>query len=344
MDSDFIISVSKTTLQIGEQIKISSSKAGVSFELVGGEDYASIEGNTILALNPGSFQLRGILDNRLSNTLSLTIEEKDPYATLSKEEFYKNYRPAISSSDAKYRSLHSFLSGSLTPQKDIPTIVINPPMEEGKYVRNTTALYSEEKQAYTVLNFKGEEEYKIYKEGAYITLSEVAAYVFAFGDAPKNTIASKNINAPATNPWGEYLRLNNTYYSSDTTKYPYEPLLPNAYNTNNQSGTIRYYEMDIGTTGTSVGYNPGIYNNGKEVNRGTARLVYSKLNEDNQAITNTKDRFVFYTYNHYNDFQEYLNYHDGWGKRFGKVSAGGKMNSSSGPNPTPYEEVIRKSF
>ena len=34
------------------------------------------------------------------------------------------------------------------------------------------------------------------------------------------------------------------------------------------------------------------------------------------------ERYVFYTYNHYNDFQEYLNYDNGFSIRFGNESAG----------------------
>ena len=49
-----------------------------------------------------------------------------------------------------------------------------------------------------------------------------------------------------------------------------------------------------------------------------ARMIFTY----DKSITKIDDRYVFYTYNHYNDFQEYLNYHDGWGVRFGNESAG----------------------
>jgi hypothetical protein len=48
---------------------------------------------------------------------------------------------------------------------------------------------------------------------------------------------------------------------------------------------------------------------------------------------------VFYTYNHYNDFQEYLNYFGGWGKMFGNITGGGKISSKTECNPTPYVPV-----
>jgi uncharacterized protein YxeA len=49
--------------------------------------------------------------------------------------------------------------------------------------------------------------------------------------------------------------------------------------------------------------------------------------------------YVFYTYNHYNDFQEYLNYAGGWGEKFGNITGGGKISSTTDYNPTDYVEV-----
>ena len=47
-----------------------------------------------------------------------------------------------------------------------------------------------------------------------------------------------------------------------------------------------------------------------------------------------------YTYNHYNDFQEYLNYYGGWGEMFGNITGGGQISSKYDYNPTPYVEVV----
>ena len=62
-------------------------------------------------------------------------------------------------------------------------------------------------------------------------------------------------------------------------------------------------------------------------------------------ITSLEDRYVFYTYNHYNDFQEYLNYQNGWGEMFGNITGGGDI-SSYDPNfpPTDYVPSIRSSL
>ena len=73
------------------------------------------------------------------------------------------------------------------------------------------------------------------------------------------------------------------------------------------------------------------------------RIVYSRYYADTWEEVRPEDRYVFYTYNHYNDFQEYLNYKNGWGEIFGNITGGG-TNSSKDPNqcnPTPYVETVR---
>lgn len=128
-----------------------------------------------------------------------------------------------------------------------------------------------------------------------------------------NIVKIVQVKKQAISTWGEYGRINNTTFSGDTSKYPYEPELP----------TIKintFHETDFGTTGNySTGtYEQTIYNDGSYITRGAARMVFT-CDSDVKRID---DRYVFYTYNHYNDFQEYLNYHNGWGLRFGNESAG----------------------
>ena len=53
---------------------------------------------------------------------------------------------------------------------------------------------------------------------------------------------------------------------------------------------------------------------------------------------------MFYTYNHYNDFQEYLNYEGGWGQMFGNITGGGTISSKYNYNPTPYVAVAEGYF
>ena len=104
-----------------------------------------------------------------------------------------------------------------------------------------------------------------------------------------------------------------------------------------------YFEIDLGTTGTDCdpSYSPRVYNNGSTIVRGAARIVYSRCDLNRNEIIDINERFVFYTYNHYNDFQEYLNYYGGWGEIFGNITGGGEISSKYNYNPTQYVEVIK---
>ena len=99
--------------------------------------------------------------------------------------------------------------------------------------------------------------------------------------------------------------------------------------------------MDVGTTGTDTGngYAVAPYNNGVKITRGAARIVYTKQDLDLDGVIEIGETYLFYTYNHYNDFQEYLNYEGGWGEMFGNVTGGGTISSKYDYNPTPYVEV-----
>jgi hypothetical protein len=65
---------------------------------------------------------------------------------------------------------------------------------------------------------------------------------------------------------------------------------------------------------------------------------------DRDGVIEVGENYVFYTYNHYNDFQEYLNYEGGWGEMFGNITGGGTLSSKYDYNPTPYVEVTHRSF
>jgi hypothetical protein len=210
------------------------------------------------------------------------------------------------------------------------------------YLKNSHRNYSGDGNTYLILNANGEVVNTIYKGGAYVTLEEVAAYLFAFGDIPANYTSNKK-GSPSTSIWGEYLRLNNTQFSGSTTKYPYEPELPNI---SGCGGDLDYFEIDLGTSGTDTGngYKISKYNDGKTITRGAARIVYSRYDANGNNIIDIDEKFVFYTYNHYNDFQEYLNYENGWGEMFGNITGGGTLSSKTDYNPTPYVDVILENF
>ncbi len=268
----------------------------------------------------------------------------DPYVNVDVSEFYQNYTPAVSYMDSYYRSLHNLMSGTIADQDQEPTISVNRPIdpESGRYLRNTTYLFSADGNTYYVVDADGDIAMEIYRGGAYIMLEEVAAYVFAFGEPPVNHSYSKKTK-PTSSVWGEYLRVNHTQFSGSTAKYPYEPMLPNI---SGCGGDLVYYEMDIGTTGTDCdpSYEITVYNDGTTITRGAARIVYTRQDLDGDGVIELGETFLFYTYNHYNDFQEYLNYEGGWGEMFGNITGGGTLSSKTDYNPTDYVSVVGVPF
>ncbi len=272
--------------------------------------------------------------------------DADPYTAVNKEAFYANYTPACCLTNAKYRSQHGLLSGS----KEVPGQFAQDagyrPMSDGKFIRNTSAYYLDGGSTYVITDADGKEVMRIYKGGAYITLEEVAAYMYAFGGTsdsiPANYTVSKKTR-PLESIWGEYLRVNHSKFSGNTAKYPYEPELPNI---SGCGGDLQYYEMDIGTTGTVTpgDYAVKTYNDGVVITRGAARLVYARQDKNRNGIFEADEVHVFYTDNHYNDFREYLNYYGGWGQIFGNVTGGGEYSSKTNCNPTSYPATAYEEF
>lgn len=284
-------------------------------------------------------------ENETNRDTEVQIPTSDPYVGMTKAEFYANYKPATCLADALYRSQHGFLSGSLDIPGQYAQDAAYRPMEDGKYVRNTDSYYLDSGDTYVVVDSYGKEVMRIYKGGAYITLEEVAAYMYAFGGTkdgiPANYTSSKKTK-PTGSIWGEYLRVNHSYFTGSTTKYPYEPELPNI---SGCGGDLQYWELDIGTTGTiTPGYKGKLYNNGTTITRGAARVVYARQDLNGNGIYEQNEIYVFYTHNHYNDFREYLNYYGGWGEMFGNVTGGGVFDSKTNCNPTPYVPTAYRSF
>lgn len=271
--------------------------------------------------------------------------DTDPYEGVNKDTFYAEYTPACCYTDACYRTEHYLLSGMLEVPGQYVEEAENPPMEGKMYIRNTESIYLDDGNTYVVVDSYGREVLRVYKGAAYITLEEVAAYMYAFGgsaeDLPANYTTKKSTNV-GTNPWGIYLRANHSYFKGDTKKYPYEPELPNI---SGCGGVLQYFEMDIGTTGTETpGYAPHLYNDGKKIERGAARIVYARQDLNGNGVYEENEVYVFYTHNHYNDFREYLNYYGGWGQMFGNMTGGGSYSSKTDYNPTPYPKTAYQSF
>ena len=267
-----------------------------------------------------------------TNELGLEID------AVTADRFFRDSDPAASREEALSRAEIGEIAGSDIVPDQAPTISSYQPMIDGQYVKNADSYYIDN-NTYVVVNAYGQEVLRVYRGGGYITLEEVAAYVYAFGEVPANHSNSKKTR-PKNSIWAEHLRVNNTKFSGSTTKYPYEPELPRI---SGCGGDLQYWEMDIGTTGTDCdpGYRAQLYNDGNTITRGAARIVYTWNDLNRNGRTDATDLvFVFYTYNHYNDFQEYLNYFGGWGEKFGNVTGGGTLSSKTDYNPSPYVPVV----
>lgn len=268
---------------------------------------------------------------------SHTCPEEDPYVGVDKEAFYAEYEPACCNQDAINRSKHGLLSGLLHVPGQYVQEAEARPQADGKFIRNTASVYLDNGNTYVIFDASGRETLRIHKAGGYITLEEVAAYMYAFGGSegrfPAN-YTSKKLTNIGTSIWGEYVRGNHSHFIGNTDRYPYEPELPNI---SGCGGSLQYFEMDIGTTGTvTEGYHARPYVQNGKITRGAARLVYAREDLNGNGTYEINEIYVFYTHNHYNDFREYLNYYGGWGEVFGNETGGGKLSSKTEANPTPY--------
>ncbi len=277
-----------------------------------------------------------------SSSSSSSSEELtyDPYTDVTFDDFYASYTPATSYKDAYYRTQHGFMSGSIAETQDgYYPHANNKYTENDKYVKISDGKYTyRDDGGYESFVINGTDT-KIYYGGGYILLEEVAAYIQAFGEVPPNNNYDKGSSGKqeAIATWGRYGRVNVGYFSGDTSKYKYEPLLP-------ELSTKSYIETDIGSLGgfDCNGTVSPYYDNGR-INRGVCRIVYTSTYKNGTPIKDIKERHVFYTYNHYNDFQEYLNYDCGWGTRFGNESAGNNYNYYNPSNPpSDYPNVVLK--
>ena len=342
---EIVLTVDRPELFVGDvatlefEIHPDSASCNIVFSVVEGEGVVSIAGNRITAIGAGQVRIVGRIGGTVSNEITVTVALFDPYTELTRDEFYENYTVATSYSDACLRSEYGYMSGYLTVPDQAPTVSKDRPAENGVLIRNDNFLYTDSGNGYVVTDSAGVEVLRVYRGGAYITLEEVAAYIYAFGEIPANYSSGKKATATLLGKWGEYLRLNHSRFNGNVTKYPYQPILPNI---SGCGGTLQYMELDIGTTGTDCDPNYIVrpYNDGKTVTRGAARIVYGKDDLNGNGVYEVGELYLFYTYNHYNDFQEYLNYYGGWGNIFGNVTGGGTLSSKYDYNPTPYIAVI----
>lgn len=343
--TDLSILTLSTVLTVSNTLELKTNFDGLNIEVSLSNDCLSYNNGEVTACKAGLCYITVSYQNQ-SDSISIMVENasdisSDPYENVNKDEFYQNYHEATSYMDAYYRTTHYLLSGTNSLDSQEPTIASKQPMENGKFVRNSSTIYSSDKKTYYIQDENGNIVDKIYESGAYITLEQVAPYLLAFNDVPKNYISSRPSTASGS-PWGKYMRGNHSSFSGDTTKYPYEPVLPNI---SGCGGNYKYYEVDFGTTGTDCDptYPALPYNDGKKITRGAARLVYARYDKKGNDL-DINQKYVFYTYNHYNDFQEYLNYRNGFGKIFGNITGGGELSSKTKYAPTSYNEVILKNL
>lgn len=306
-----------------------------------------------LALGKSSFYLYDDLGH-MSNSIEVEVLLNEPevpipedlYKDMSEEDFYNNYERCNTPEDDYSRYLYDYMYGDLEVPDQELTIAEYQYRKDAYLAHNDKAMYMEyelkvSNTIYNLYDCYGNKIYEIYYGGAYITVEDVASYIYAFGEAPRNYEESTTAK-PSDSPWGKYLRLSGGEFEGNAS---YMPDLPGI---SSSGGNLIYYEVDIGTTGTDADPNrPNrIYNDGTRIERGGARIVYSKYYADSGAPVLPEDRYVFYTNNYYNDFQEYLNYYQGWGEKFGNITGGGTLSSNNpnACNPTPYVETTRISF
>ena len=306
----------------------------------------SINNSSILTTSSNSLLVSHSDSSSISSSslISTNINYDD------REAFYEDYIDAISYEDSQKRTTLGYISGSLESHNEKPNKNTVFDSSNNSY-RFTNANYHYDNQnkkiAYDINTLDG--TYKtIYYNAGYIHLEEVAAYILAFGEVPPNNNYYKDNKDESISKWGEYGRVNIGKYSNNITKYPFEPELPLSDSTGK---TYKYIETDIGLQvgfTMSNGDYVGVYNNGRSIARGVCRIVFTASYSDGSKIDDINERHVFYTYNHYNDFQEYLNYYGGWSNRFGNETSGNPYcsnksaynNLSNAKKPTSYIKSI----
>lgn len=262
-----------------------------------------------------------------TNNISVSSTNKiseDPYKNISYNDFYSNYTETTSYEDAMYRTKHGFISGSINYDSYLPQK--NTIYSENNFVKFSNYTYGYDSNNNIVsynINTKNGTYKTIYYNAGYVVLEEVAAYILAFGEVPPNSNYSSSSSGKKQSiaSWGKYGRVNIGNYSNDTTRWPNEPELPLV---DSKGKAYQYIETDIGLEN---------YNNGSKISRGTYRIVFTGFYKDGTKVTDINERYVFYTYNHYEDFEEYLNYYGGWGDRFG-------YETSNFTTPTPYVKAL----
>lgn len=267
------------------------------------------------------------------------IPTTDPYQDINSFEDVKNfytfpYKRATSYEDAQYRTKHHLISGDYNAS-DYKVAINN------ENTNSTATVYRNNVTDYTYRPDKSYESYKLYSldgtyetiyyGGAYSSINEVAAYLFAFGETPANIMSSNSDYTNAAERY-RYGRVNDNEYSGpQAKKYVYEPALYGQIR--GKTNKLNYNETDFGDwvyyndTVYDTKYDPTVYvTENKEYARGVMRFCYITKSDNASTFDDLNNRRVYFTYNHYNDFVEFLNYKDGFGKVFGNMTEGREYN------------------
>ena len=191
---DFKVELSKSVAKVNEKIYLSidDNFKKYSFGIETNNDgiiSLGVENNSFYIVGNEVGEVRVKLcdyfNEIYSNYFDIKIVNEESYEDIPKDEFYKNYVRATSNEDAKKRSEAYLMSGNLEVDDQEPIISNYQKEEDGKLVHNNNYYYKDE-NTYVVVDCYGNEVFEVYKDGAYITLEEVAAYIYAFGDVPTN--------------------------------------------------------------------------------------------------------------------------------------------------------------
>ena len=198
-----ILNGGRLTIEVGNSIQLrldlpSEHLEDVDWSCTGSAIKVSDSG-LVTAVEEGTASVSASWEGFTDTALIQVVLPDTSYDDTEKENFYLSYFPATGPEDAVARSEAGLMSGSLTVPDQAPTLSEHRPSINGTFIRNSTTLF-EGPDTYVVVDAYGNESFRVYRGGAYITLEEVAAYVYAFGDVPANYVSSKNAD-PEESIW-----------------------------------------------------------------------------------------------------------------------------------------------
>ena len=157
--TDLSILTSSTVLTVSNTLELKTNFDGLNIEVSLSNDCLSYNNGEVTACKAGLCYITVSYQNQ-SDSISIMVENasdisSDPYENVNKDEFYQNYHEATSYMDAYYRTTHYLLSGTNSLDSQEPTIASKQPMKNGKFVRNSSTIYSSDKKTYYIQDENG---------------------------------------------------------------------------------------------------------------------------------------------------------------------------------------------